>query len=106
MKFYEKDQINELKIGKCKARLMSARAVVDAAIELLKSDPTSLLCSRPDCGNCAESRAMIAATESALQEHRITELADEEERIRREAERQLSGDVSYYEPHEDVNLQN
>lgn len=103
---YEKDQINEVMIGKCKARLMTARAVVDAALELLKSDPESLLCNRPDCGNCAESRAMIAATESEQQDKEVIAMAEEEERVRRRMEKRLEGDVSFYEPPEDNNLQN
>lgn len=94
----EQNAISEVMIGKCKARLMSARALVDMAVELLRVDPTALLCTRPDCGRCAEARAMVAATESQAQEREITELAEEEERIRRQAERQLMGDVSYYEP--------
>lgn len=90
--------ISELMIGSCKARLMSARTLLDTAVEMLKSEPDALLCSRPDCGICAESRAMISARESEAEERMITELAEEEERIRRQAERQLSGDVSYFEP--------
>jgi aminoglycoside 3-N-acetyltransferase len=97
----ERGAIKEAMIGSCRARLISARALVDAAVEMLESDPTSLLCTRPDCGVCAESRAMVAATESERQEREITEMAEEEERIRRHAERQLSGDVSDYEPEED-----
>lgn len=103
---YERDAINEVMIGSCKARLMTARAVVDAAVEMLKEDPEALLCMRPDCGICAESRAMIAATESEAQERRITELAEEEERIRRQAEKQLLGDVSYFEPDESYHSPN
>jgi aminoglycoside 3-N-acetyltransferase len=95
---YERDAIAEVMIGDCKARLMSARTLIDTAVELLKSDPDALLCSRPDCGICAESRAMISARESEAEERMIVELAEEEERIRRQAERQLSGDVSYFEP--------
>jgi len=97
---FERDAIREVMIGSCKARLMSGRAVVEAAMEMLREDPTSLLCSRPECGICAESRAMIAGTEAEMQEREITEMAEEEERIRRQAERQLSGDVSYFEPDE------
>lgn len=102
----ERDAIREVMIGSCKARLMSARALVDAAVEMLKADPTSLLCSKPECGICAESRAMIAATESEKQEREITQMAEEEESIRRQAERQLSGDVSYFEPEKDEHTQN
>lgn len=103
---YEKDQINEVMIGKCKARLMTARDVVDAALEMLRSDPGSLLCNKPDCGICAESRAMISATESELQDKEVIAMAEEEERLRRRMENRLNGDVSYYEPLEDNNLQN
>lgn len=103
---YERDQINEVMIGKCKARLMSARDVVDAAIEMLKSDSASLLCNRPDCGICAESRAMISATESEQQDMEVIEEHEEEERIRRSIQRRLEGDVSYYEPEEGNHLQN
>jgi len=103
---YAKDQIAELKIGPCKARLMTARSVVDAALEMLAFDPESLLCNRPDCGICAESRAMISATESELQDKEAIALAEEEESLRRRMEKRLEGDVSYYEPQEDNNLQN
>lgn len=103
---YEKDQIAEVMIGKCKARLMTARAVIDAALELLRFDPASLLCNRPDCGNCAESRAMISIAESEAQDKEVIAMAEEEERIRRRMESRLEGDVSYYEPREDNNLQN
>ena len=102
----ELDAVSEVMIGECRARLMSARTLVDVAVEMLKFDPTALLCSRPDCGNCAESRAMISATESALEEQRITDLAEEEERIRRQAEKQLMGDVTYFEPDGDYRSPN
>ncbi len=95
---YEQNAITEVMIGECRARLMDARTLVDTAVELLKTDPTALLCTRPDCGICAESRAMVAATEAEAQEREITELAEEEERIRRQAERRLMGNVSYFEP--------
>jgi aminoglycoside 3-N-acetyltransferase len=98
---FERDAIKEVMIGSCKARLMTARALVDAAVDMLKADPASLLCLRPECGLCAESRAMIAATESERQEREITEMAEEEERIRRQAERQLTGNVTYFEPEGD-----
>ncbi len=102
----DKDQISEVKIGKCKARLMSARDVVDASIELLRSDPAALLCNRPDCGVCAESRAMISAVESERQDKEVIEAAEEEERLRRRIARRLEGDVSYWEPEENNHLQN
>jgi hypothetical protein len=97
----EQDAISEVMIGDCRARLMDARTLVDAAVELLKMDPTALLCTRPDCGSCAESRAMVAATEAEAQEREITEMAEEEERIRRQTENRLMGKVSYFEPNGD-----
>jgi len=102
----EKGAIRQVKIGDCTARLMTARAVVDAAIELLKSDIEALLCDIPDCGSCAESRAMIAAVESEEAEKEIIELAEEEERLRRRIEKRLEGDVSYFEPDGTENLDN
>lgn len=103
---YERDQIKETMIGGCKARLMDARDLVDASLELLGNDPASLLCTRPDCGVCAESRAMIQATESEKQDKEVIEIAEEEERLRRQMEERLEGDVSYYEPEKGSNLQN
>jgi len=43
---------------------MPASAIVSAAAQMLKEDPASLLCDLPDCEVCAQSRAMISATES------------------------------------------
>lgn len=48
-------------IGKCLARLIPARTIVDVAVEMLSRDPAALLCDDPQCSVCAESRAMIAA---------------------------------------------
>jgi aminoglycoside 3-N-acetyltransferase len=103
---YEKDQINEVMIGKCRARLMTSRDVIDAAVELLKEEPDALLCNKPDCGVCAESRAMISATESELQDKEVIAMAEEEERLRRQIEARLEGDVSFFEPLEGNNSQN
>ncbi len=93
----ERDAIKERMIGECRARLMSARTVIETAVEMLRSDPAALLCDRPECGVCAEARAMIDATEAQNQEQMITQLAEEEERIRRQTEQQLSGNVSFFE---------
>lgn len=102
----EQSAISEVTIGNCKARLMAARTLIDVSVELLKSDPAALLCLRPDCGVCAESRAMIAITESEAQDRQIIEMAEEEERIRRQTEKQLLGDVSFFEPDGDLHSQN
>jgi len=93
------DQIKETPIGDCRARLMTARTVVEAAIELLKSDPEALLCSRFDCGVCAESRAMIAALETERQDKEVIELAEQEEKTIRLLERSLDGvEIKFFEP--------
>jgi len=95
----EKEAIDETTIGNCHARLMSARSVIDAVLELLEFDQEALLCDEPDCEVCAESRAMAAATESERQEREITELAEEEEQLRRSLEKRFEGSpVTYFEP--------
>lgn len=94
----DQDAINETFIGDCTARLMSARDVVDAAVDLLKTDPEALLCNLPDCESCAEARAMIAATEADRQENEIKELAEEEERTRLNIEKRFDGgQVTYFD---------
>jgi aminoglycoside 3-N-acetyltransferase len=94
-----KNQIAETMIGNCRARLMTARAVVDAAIEALRCDPEALLCDRPDCGNCAEARAMIAALDSEKQDKEVIEMALDEERTIRLIEQRLgTSEIRYFEP--------
>jgi len=79
----EKETTAETMIGDCRARLMTARAVVETAVEMLKSDPAALLCARPDCGACAEARAMIAAYETERQDKEVIEAGMQEERTLR-----------------------
>lgn len=93
-----KGAISEVQIGRCRARLMAARAVVDAAVEALKSDPEALLCDRPECGLCAEARAALAALQVEAHEKEIIEMAEEDERTVRLIERQLNGPVTYFDP--------
>lgn len=98
----EQGAIRETLIGKCVARLMSARAVVNAAEEALKYDQEALLCDLPDCESCAEARAMISATEAEKQDREITELVEHEERMMRLIETRLdSGEVSFFDSSED-----
>ena len=94
----EQDAVRETMIGSCHARLMSARSVVDAALDILKTDPEGLLCDRPDCEACAEARVMVEATEAEKQDKEVIELAEEEERMRRVIENRLQGgEVSYFD---------
>lgn len=94
----QKGAIREATIGECRARLMSARDLVDAAVEMLKFDQESLLCDLPDCEVCAESRAMLAATEAQRQDEVVAEVNEEPERGRRLAEERFGGEVRYFEP--------
>lgn len=89
--------ISEIQMGRCRARLMTARAVVDAAVRALKEDPEALLCNRPECGSCAEARATLAAHQVEAQEKEIMEQAEEDERTVRLIERQLSGKVTFFD---------
>ena len=94
---HDQGVLKEITIGQCQARLMTARMVIEAAVDMLRCDPAALLCDRPECGVCAESRAMIDATAAEAEERRITELAEEEERVRRQTEEKLAGRVNFYE---------
>ena len=95
----ERGQLTEAMIGRCRARLMTARALVEAAVEMLEADPESLLCTRPDCGNCAEARAMIAALDSERKDKELTEFAEQEERTLRMIGKHLDdAEITYFEP--------
>lgn len=95
----ERQLITETRIGKCRARLMPARGVVEVAVEMLKADPEALLCSRPDCGSCAEARAAMAAIQAEEVDREIIEMAEEDERtLRMMQERLDSIEISYFEP--------
>ena len=94
----QRGQLAETIIGKCRARLMSARDLVQAAVEMLQADPESLLCTRPDCGNCAEARAIIAALDSERQDKEVTELAEQEERTMRMIGKQFDDvEITYFD---------
>lgn len=76
----ERKSVAQTRIGACTARLMSARSLVEAATALLRFSPDALLCDLPECEVCAESRAMIDATETERQDREVTELQEQEER--------------------------
>jgi aminoglycoside 3-N-acetyltransferase len=52
--------VRETDVGRARLTLVRARAVVDAAVDLLMRDPSALLCNRPDCERCAWARQRIA----------------------------------------------
>ncbi|MCE5323962.1 AAC(3) family N-acetyltransferase [bacterium] len=94
----EHDAIRETTIGECRARIMTARSVVEAALEILKMNPEGLLCERPDCEACAQARAMVEATEVENQDKEIIEMAEEEERVRRAIQKRLQGgEVKFFD---------
>lgn len=94
----EQGAIRETMIGGCRARLMSARAVVDAATEALRLDPEALLCDLPDCGSCAEARAVMATLAIEEMDKEVTELAEQEERAMRLIEKQFEGtSIAFFE---------
>lgn len=85
----ERRQLAETNIGACTARLIRARDIVEAAVEMLRNNPESLLCSLPDCGTCAEARAMIAARQTEEKDREVTELSEQEEQTIRLIEKQF-----------------
>ncbi|MCX6344082.1 MAG: AAC(3) family N-acetyltransferase [Armatimonadetes bacterium] len=98
----ENDAIKETFIGDCRARLMSARAVVNAAVELLKFDNEALLCDLPDCMACAEARAMITAFEVEEQDKQmIAFAADEDKTLRLIEDRFNIGEVDLFTTDDD-----
>lgn len=94
----KKGAILETFIGGCKARLMRARDVVDAAIEVLATDPEGLLCERPNCEACAEARAVTLVKEMENEDKEIIKSFEEEDRTRRMMEKRMNGGrVDYFD---------
>jgi hypothetical protein len=80
-----------------KISVAAAREIYDAAKSELKDEQSILLCEEPDCDICAQSRAIIDATEMDKQDKEVTALAEEEENTRMELERKLDGRVTFFE---------
>ncbi len=53
--------IRDGKVGRALAQLVPGAAVIDATVELLRADPTALLCTDPGCYRCSRARARLAA---------------------------------------------
>jgi len=51
--------IRDGKVGNGLAQLVSGAAVIDATVELLRADPTALLCTDPGCFRCSRARARL-----------------------------------------------
>jgi aminoglycoside 3-N-acetyltransferase len=47
-------------VGAAPSMLMRANDIVETASEMLRNDPTALLCDDPACESCVESRLLIA----------------------------------------------
>jgi aminoglycoside 3-N-acetyltransferase len=53
----ERQAIRDGKVGGALAQLVPGAAVVEVTVELLRADPTALLCSDPGCYRCSRARA-------------------------------------------------
>ena len=47
------------KVGRAVAQLVPGAMVIEATVELLNADPTSLLCTDPGCYRCSQARARL-----------------------------------------------
>lgn len=55
----ERGAIRDGKVGNALAQLVPGAAVIEETVELLRSDPTALLCTDPDCYRCSRARAAL-----------------------------------------------
>jgi len=46
-------------IGRARVRLMPARALIEAVVELLRENPAAVLCDNPACEDCVRQRALL-----------------------------------------------
>jgi aminoglycoside N3'-acetyltransferase len=51
--------IRDERIGSAHVMLMRSRDVVEATVQLLRSDPAALLCEKPTCEACQQARRML-----------------------------------------------
>ena len=52
--------IRDGKVGGAVTQLVPGAAVIEATIELLRADPTGLLCTDPSCYRCSRARARLS----------------------------------------------
>ena len=55
----ERDAIKDGKIGDASIQLMRGQSIIDAVVELAEEKPDGLLCDRPECEHCTNSRAKL-----------------------------------------------
>ena len=46
-------------VGQARTMVMKGMDVIETALALLRKDPASLLCQRPDCRVCPRSRELV-----------------------------------------------
>jgi aminoglycoside 3-N-acetyltransferase len=63
----ERGQVRDGTIGLSLVQWMSAKDVIDAAVDILTDDPGFLLCTDPHCYRCTQSRQRIEAQRESLQ---------------------------------------
>lgn len=55
----ERGAIRDGKVGGAVAQLVPGAVVIEATVELLRADPTTLLCTDPGCYRCSRARARL-----------------------------------------------
>ena len=55
----ERGAIRDSRIGDAPVQLMRAQDIIDAVVEVVKDKPDALLCERPECEHCRNSRAKL-----------------------------------------------
>ena len=55
----ERGAIRDGKVGRALAQLVPGATVIEVTVELLRADPTSLLCTDPGCYRCSRARARL-----------------------------------------------
>ncbi|MGH2549986.1 MAG: AAC(3) family N-acetyltransferase, partial [Thermomicrobiales bacterium] len=53
--------IRDGRLGDSHTQAMRGADVIETAVELIRADPTALLCSDPTCYRCTQSRELIAS---------------------------------------------
>lgn len=56
----ERGAIRDGKLGRAATQLVPGAAVIEATVELLRADPTALLCTDPGCYRCSTARRRLS----------------------------------------------
>ena len=61
-----RDLIADGRLGECRLQLTSVKAVIDLAVDMIRNDPTALLCSRAECRLCPGVRKNLGVQGSGF----------------------------------------